>query len=248
MAPGPAAEPRGAAPAVPDLVAYDGSLTVVAFACYSSGMGYRLDPIEPGRTALIVVDMQHDFLAPGAPLESPDGRAMVPRLNETLELCRRAGVFVVFTAHVHRADGSDMGRFADLYPPIAERAALIDGTPGAELYAEVDRRPDEPVIRKHRYSAFFGTDLEMILRGRGIDTVVATGVTTEDCVHATIRDAMFRDFRPAVLSDLCATYDHPDLGHGAMKAAEVHAATLVVLAQSTADVLTSEEFRARLSG
>jgi len=73
---------------------------------------------------------------------------------------------------------------------------------------------------------------------------LAADVTTEDCVHATVRDAMFRDFRTAVLSDACAPYDHPDLGHGAMSAAEVHAATLVVLAQSTSDVLTSAEFTA----
>lgn len=207
-------------------------------------MGYRLSTVDPARTALVVIDMQHDFLAPGAPLESPAGRAMIPVLNDTVRFCRDAGIPVFFTAHVHRPDGSDMGRFADLYPPIAQGQALIEGTPGAALYSEVDRRPDEPLIPKHRYSAFFGTDFEMQLRGRGVDTLVATGVTTEDCVHATIRDAMFRDFRTAVLSDACATYDHPDLGHGAMSAAEVHAATLVVLAQSTADVLTSAEFKA----
>ena len=207
-------------------------------------MGYRLTDLDPARTALVAIDLQHDFLAPGAPLESPDGRAMVPSLNRTVQSCRDLGIAVFFTAHVHRPDGTDMGRFADLYPPIAQRQALIEGTAGAALYAEVDRRPDEPLITKHRYSAFYGTDFETQLRGRGIDTLIAAGVTTEDCVHATIRDAMFRDFRTGVLSDACATYDHPDLGHGAMSATEVHAATLVVLAQSTADVLTSAEFLA----
>lgn len=210
-------------------------------------MGYRVESVTPSQTALIVVDMQHDFLAPGAPLESPAGRDMLPTLNDVLRFCRRAGIAVFFTAHVHRPDGSDMGLFHDLYPPIAQRQALIDGAPGAELYAEVEREPDEPLVKKHRYSAFYGTDLEMTLRGRGVDTVVTTGVTTEDCVHATARDAMFRDFRTIVLSDACATYDHPDLGHGEMSAAEVHAATLVVLAQSTADVITSVEFRSRVS-
>ncbi|WP_028933298.1 cysteine hydrolase family protein [Pseudonocardia spinosispora] len=210
-------------------------------------MGYRLDRIDPAHTALIVIDMQHDFLAPGAALESPEGREMLPTLNGVVADCRRLGVPVIFTAHVHRADGSDMGRYADLYPPIAQRVALIDGQPGAELYGDVAREPGDLLIKKHRYSAFYGTDLDMILHGLGVETVVTVGVTTEDCVHATARDAMFRDYHAVVLSDACATYDHPDLGHGAMSAAEVHAATLVVLAQSTADVMTSVEFTAKIS-
>ncbi|GAB3976870.1 hypothetical protein GCM10029978_064970 [Actinoallomurus acanthiterrae] len=102
------------------------------------------------------------------------------------------------------------------------------------------------MIKKHRYSGFHGTDLEIVLRGRGITTVAVTGVTTEDCVHATARDAMFRDFWTVVLADACATYDHPDLGWGAMSAEEVHRSSLVVLAQSTADVVTSQEFMSRV--
>ncbi|MEV5710495.1 cysteine hydrolase [Actinoallomurus sp. NPDC052274] len=208
-------------------------------------MGYHVSRIDPARTALIVVDVQNDFVAPGAPLESPAGRAMLPTLKSTLDFCRDTGIFVVYTTHVHRADGTDMGRYADLYPPIAQRGALIDGTPGTEVHPAVAPLPGEPVIKKHRYSGFHGTDLEIVLRGRGITTVAVTGVTTEDCVHATARDAMFRDFWTLVLADSCATYDHPDLGWGAMTAEEVHRASLVVLAQSTADVVTSEEFMLR---
>ncbi|MGC0419367.1 isochorismatase family protein [Embleya sp. AB8] len=210
-------------------------------------MGYQVSAIDPARTALIVVDVQHDFISPGAPLESPAGRAMLPTLAALLDECRRVGILVVYTAHVHRADGSDRGRYGDLYPPIAAGTALVDGTPGSEIHPDVAPAEGEIVVKKHRYSGFHGTDLDMLLRGRGITTVAVTGVTTEDCVHATARDAMFRDYWTVVIADACATYDHPDLGWGAMSADEVHRAALVVLAQSTADVVTAEQFVKRVA-
>ncbi len=210
-------------------------------------MGYQIDTLDPSATALLVIDMQHDFVAPGAPLESRAGREMIPTLNELIAFSRNKGIPVIFTAHVHAEDGRDMGLFAELYPPIAERAALIDGTPGAEIYAEVDKQESDRLIKKHRYSAFYGTDLEMVLQGLGVKDVVVTGVTTEDCVHATARDAMFRNFRTSVVADASATYDHPDLGFGAMSADQVHQATLVVLAQSTAAILQSDDYYRLLS-
>ncbi|WP_167471300.1 cysteine hydrolase family protein [Nocardia arthritidis] len=209
-------------------------------------MPYRIDTIDPSSTALLVIDMQNDFLTPGAALETPLGRAMIPRLNNVIALCRDRGIPVIFTAHVHRADGTDMGIFAKLYPMIADRSALIDGTPGVEIASSIAREPGDQLIKKHRYSAFYGTDLDLILRGRGIRTVVFTGVTVEDCVHATARDAMFRNYDTVVLADVTATYDHADLGYGAMKAEEVHRASLVVLAQSTSSVLTAAEFEKAL--
>lgn len=206
-------------------------------------MGYTVQHADARKTALLVIDMQNDFLKPGAPLETPAGRAIVPTLSDLLAFARDKGIVVIYTTHVHRADGSDMGRYRDIYPPIAQGAALIDETPGARVIDELAPRDGELVVKKHRYSAFFGTDLDMVLRGRGIDTVAVTGVTTEDCVHATARDAMFRDYHTVVIGDCCATYDHPDLGQGAMTWDQVHRATLTVLAQSTADVRTAQSFR-----
>src|SRR5919107_254126 len=103
------------------------------------------------------------------------------------------------------------------------------------------------VITKHRYSAFYGTDLEIILRGLGVTTVVIAGVTTENCCHATARDAFFRDYQVVVLADATATFDYPDLGYGGMSAEEVQRATLIILALSTADVVTTETFVARVT-
>ena len=204
-----------------------------------------VERIDPGTTALIVVDMENDFVAPGAPLEAPAGRAMVPNLQRALACCREVGIPIIYTAHAHRPGGSDLGRRFAVHPAIGQGKALVDGTPGVSIFPEVAPRDGEVVITKHRYSAFYGTDLEIILRGLGVTTVVIVGVTTENCCHATARDALFRDYRVIFLADATATSDYPDRGYGAMSADEVHRATLVVLAASTAEVVPTEAFVAR---
>jgi nicotinamidase-related amidase len=206
----------------------------------------RIDDINPARTAMIVVDMQNDFVAAGAPMETPAARAMVPKLAEALRISRDAGIRVIYTAHVHRRDGCDMGLFDDLHPPIANRDGLVDGTSGADIYPDLAPAPGEHVIKKHRYSGFFGTDLDIILREWGVDTVIISGTTTENCCHATARDAMFRNYRVVFLSDATATGDYPDRGYGPMADGDVHRATLVILAASTAHVMSVAELRARL--
>jgi ureidoacrylate peracid hydrolase len=148
----------------------------------------QIEVIDPARTAMIVVDMQNDFVAAGAAMETPAARALVPKLAEALDVCQTVNIRVIYTTHVHRRDGSDMGLFDDMHPSIANRAALVDGTPGV------------------------------------------SGTTTENCCHATARDAMFRNYRVLFLSDATATYDYPDRGFGPMPNAQVHHATSVILA------------------
>ena len=206
----------------------------------------QIDVIHPKKTAMIVVDMQNDVVAAGAAMETPAARAVVPKLTEALKICRDSGIKVIYTAHVHRRDGSDMGLFDDMHPPIANRAALVDGTPGVDIYPELAPVPGEHVIKKHRYSGFFGTDLDIILREWGVDTVIISGTTTENCCHATARDAMFRNYRVVFLSDATGTYDYPDRGFGAMCAADVHHAALVILAASTAHVMPVKDMKARI--
>src|SRR5712691_1474039 len=82
----------------------------------------------------------------------------------------------------------------------------------------------------------------------GVDTVVVSGVTTENCCHATARDALFRDYKVVFLSDATGTFDYPDVGQGAMSAAEVHKATLSILSVSTAHVMKVDELIARVKG
>jgi nicotinamidase-related amidase len=206
-------------------------------------MPYRFDSIDPKTTAMVVVDMQNDFVADGAKLQSRQAKQMVPKLAATLRFCREVGVRVIYTTHVHRPDGCDMGLYDDLYPPIADRSALVDGSPGIEIYPDLAPAPGEHVIKKHRYSAFFATDLDLILREWGITSVVISGTTTENCCHATARDAMFHNYKVAFLADATGTFDYPDVGWGAMNATDVHKATLTVLAFSTAHVMSVEEFR-----
>lgn len=205
-------------------------------------MPLAIDRIEPERTAIIVVDMQNDFVAPGAPLETPMGQELIPRLQKLLDHARQSGMRVIYTTHTHRRDGSDMGLFGEIWPPIAERAGLVDDGPGIEIYPDVAPAGVEPVIKKHRYSGFFGTDLDQILRTEKIETVAVTGVTTENCCHATARDAMFNGYRVAFISDATGTFDYPDVGFGAIPAAEVHRVSLGILGVSTAHVMSTEEF------
>ena len=94
----------------------------------------QVDMIDPARTVIIVVDMQNDFVAAGAPMETPAARAMIPKLAEALKICRNAAIRVIYTAHVHRRDGCDMGLFDDL-----KRRAPQEG--GLMIHARRGRQP-----------------------------------------------------------------------------------------------------------
>lgn len=209
-------------------------------------MPYQIDAVDPAKTVMIVVDMQNDFVAEGAKLQSAQAAAMVPKLAQTLKACREKGIRIIYTAHVHRRDGSDMGLFDDLYPPVADGSSLVEGSSGAEIFKDLAPAPGEHVIKKHRYSGFYGTDMDIILREWGITTVIISGTTTENCCHATARDALFNNYKVAFLSDATGTFDYPDVGQGAMSAAEVHRATLTILAFSTAHVMTTAELFGRI--
>jgi nicotinamidase-related amidase len=206
---------------------------------------YTVPVIDPCRSALIVVDMQADFVAPGAPLEVAAARAAVPAIGRAIETCRANHIPVIYTAHTHRRDGSDLGlfRFNEM---ISSGRALRDGSPGVEVYGPIAPLPGELVLRKHRFSAFYGTELEDVLRERGVTTVIVCGATTENCCHATARDALFRDFEVVFLSDATGTFDYYDDDGRGLSAAEVQHATLVIIAMSTGDVITVDELIARI--
>ncbi|MGH2584530.1 MAG: cysteine hydrolase family protein, partial [Dehalococcoidia bacterium] len=148
------------------------------------------DRIDPRSTALVVVDMQRLFLAPGAPWEVPAGREIVPTLLSTIATARERGMHLVWTQNVLPADLAGQPTLFQVYPPLAPR-------------------PEEIIIHKRRHSAFYDTDLEERLRDAGIRTVAIAGVTTENCCQATACDAHFRGLTTIVLSDATATLDYP---------------------------------------
>ena len=136
--------------------------------------------------------------------------------------------------------------YDDLYPPIADRSRLVDGTKGIEIFSDLAPAPDEHIIKKHRYSAFFATDLDLILREWEIKTVIISRNHYRELLSATARDAMFNNYQVVFLSDVTGTFDYPDVGQGSLSAEEVHRSTLTVLAFSTAHVMTAEEFTSRV--
>lgn len=202
--------------------------------------------IETQRTALLVIDMQNDFVEEGAPLEFPEGRRVLPAIQKVLDAARAHGVPVVYPAHVHRPGGADMGIHRELYPPVAAGEALVDGGRGVEIYPEITPQAGELVIKKHRYNSFYATDLEIVLRGLGVDTVVLTGMTTECCVLGTARGALECGFRSVVLADACASCDYPDLGFGAVPANEMHLAALRIMSLTSSQVTDAGTFLSRL--
>jgi len=207
----------------------------------------QVGTVDPRTTALLVVDAQNDFLAEDARLPIPAGRKVLPELKLTIEFCRSVGIKVIYTVHAHRPDGSDMGRMGVVYPVIKNREALVEGTKGVEVHPTIAPAPNEIVIHKHRHSAFFATDLDLILRNSGIETLVITGFSSTGCCHVTAREALFNDYKVVFLSDCTATSNFPDLGYGALTAHQAHRWSLVVLAVSSAHVMTGTAFRSKVA-
>jgi nicotinamidase-related amidase len=195
--------------------------------------------VEPRKLALLNVDLQNVFVE-GSPIAAPDGVAVVGRVNRLSAACRRLGVPVVFTLHVTRPDGSNVGVLGEIIPPV--KAGLIArGSPPAALHPKVEVEPGDILLEKPRFGAFHGTDLELILRSRGIDSVIITGIATNVCAEATAREASARDFRVFFTSDGTATSDM--LG---VSGAELQRATCATLAFGFAQVLTVAEMLAKL--
>jgi len=175
--------------------------------------------IDLDKTALVIIDMQRDFLEPGG-----FGAALgndVTRLQAAVEPCRavlsaarKARLLVIHTREGHRPDLSDAPplKVARGDPALRIGAQgpmgriLIRGEPGHDIIPELYPVTGEPVIDKPGKGAFCQTDLELMLRNRGIETLLVCGVTTEVCVNTTVREANDRGFRCIVLSDCCASY------------------------------------------
>ncbi|MGN6579378.1 MAG: cysteine hydrolase family protein [Bordetella sp.] len=175
--------------------------------------------IDTSRTALIMVDMQRDFLQPGGFGETLGNdvsllAVAVAPCRALLDSARRHDMLVIHTREGHRPDMTDAPRTkvergspsARIGDPGPYGRILIRGEPGHDLIPELYPQAGEPVIDKPGKGAFYATDLHVILSNRGIENLVVCGVTTEVCVHTTVREANDRGYRCIVPSDCCASY------------------------------------------
>jgi biuret amidohydrolase len=189
--------------------------------------------VDIGKTALIIIDMQRDFLEPGgfgAALGNDVARltAAVGPCAAVLAAARRAGILVIHTREGHRPDLTDAPRLkVERGDPALRIGApgpmgriLVRGERGHDIVPELYPVAGEPVIDKPGKGAFYQTDLELMLRNRGIETLLVCGVTTEVCVNTTVREANDRGFRSIVLADCCASYfpEFHDIGLKMIKA------------------------------
>ncbi|HWI70772.1 MAG TPA: isochorismatase family cysteine hydrolase [Baekduia sp.] len=158
--------------------------------------------LDPAHTALIVVDMQHDFVSDGGALQVPDARATVPVIADLVRRFRAAGARIVFTQDTHR-DGDP--EFA-IWPPHA-----LEGTHGHEIVDELHPLPDDTVLRKPRYDAFYGTPLDHLLRVWQVKTLVICGTVANICVHYTAASAALRWYDVVIPQDAISALDPFDL-------------------------------------
>ena len=200
--------------------------------------------VDPGRTALVIVDMQNAFVA-GSPIAAPRGTEVARRLNQLAGACRQSAIPVIWTRHVVRPDGSNTGLLGELVPPVA--AGIInEDAPTAAMHPLMDVRPGDVVVGKPRFGSFHGTDLEEILRSRGVDTLILGGINTNVCVDTTTREAAVREFQVLFLSHSTANFDLPDGGLGPAGAEELQRAACAVMAFGFAEVLTVDQVLDRI--
>lgn len=174
------------------------------------------------RSALLVIDMQKYFLDPDSPTFTKGGIPILPTIGRLIEAFRQAHRPVIYTCHVHSADGADAGIMKWWW-----QGMCLENTPESQVHDSIAPYPDDKVIYKHRYSAFYNTDLETVLRGLKVEDLVITGLMTNMCCESTARDAYYRDHRVFFTAD----------GTGSITD-EMHLASLLNLAFGFAYVTT----------
>ena len=159
--------------------------------------------IRPAECALLVVDLQEDFVNPGNPMCVPEAYRQIPRVKALIEGCRKKAVPVFYTEHSISADCA--AGFYEYWPPIAA-GAIREYAPATKVYHELKPLPGERIINvKHTYDSFAGTDLDYVLRSLGRKTVIISGTLTNFCCESTARTAYFLNYNVVFGSDVCAT-------------------------------------------
>jgi ureidoacrylate peracid hydrolase len=196
---------------------------------------------DPRHAALIVVDVQNDFVSPGGSAgkrgEDVDAAiAMVPNLLRLIDEARRVGLTIVYIRTTH-SEWTDTPSWIYRSSQKSGLNTCREGTWGAEFYEGIAPLPSERVVIKHRYSAFINTDLNTVLKAKGIQSVLVTGVATNVCVETTARDAYMFDYYVTMIDDCAAAYD-----------AKLHMATLENMRRHFGLVASSDEIIDTWSG
>lgn len=157
----------------------------------------NLHRVNKDDCALIIIDMQNDFIAEGAPIECPGGREIVPKIQRIKKWAKENSIPVFYTQEMHRYQKIDYGLELERNEP----QHCLEGTEGVEVIDELKPEGDDYVIIKRRYSGYYLTDLEILMKSFNRNTLILTGAATNVCVYATALDAMQRDTRVIVLSD-----------------------------------------------
>lgn len=200
------------------------------------------ESLPAARTALVVVDMQNHFCAPGFPAEVPLSRGIVPNINRLARAMRAAGGRVIWvqTTAVGALEKWANHHATMLSPERREKrlASLAEDAEGFKLYPELEALPQDARVKKIHYSAFMprSSNIDEVLRGFGIDTVLIAGTATNVCCESSARDAMMLDYNVVMVSDCNAA------GSDA-----AHAATLDNFALYFGDVMTTDEAIGRLA-
>jgi ureidoacrylate peracid hydrolase len=205
------------------------------------GRYHLFDRLDPARTALVVIDMQSTFCAPGGPAEVPASRGVIGSINALTPELRSLGVPVFWVLHANNRIGgkSDWELFFNTIVADEVRERTLESLAAAKqsVWPALVTGPSDHALLKNRYSAFIpgSSPLERVLRGMGIDTILVAGTKTNVCCESTARDAMMLDFKVVLVEDCCAALSD-----------EEHQSALENIIQQFGDVMTADEVLARL--
>jgi nicotinamidase-related amidase len=197
------------------------------------------------RPALLVVDMEHDFVH--GSMAVPGALELVDRLVPLLRGARAANMPVIFVTQALRTSGADLGPL-ERFEAVRTRRALQEHGEGVRVVAELEPGETDLYVIKRRFSAFLGTDLDLLLRSMGVEQVVVCGVSAHVCCDTTVREAFQLGYATLYVADGVEMGDLPDLGWGAVSAETAKAVVATTIAHRFGSVCTIADLLSELAG